>query len=114
MIRKIYLIVLLLLISAIGTLMLWSLKSHKEFSKFKSKTFQIENGWGYDILINDKIYIHQENIPAVKGKQFFQSKSEAGKTATLVVEKLKKRQLPLVKIAELDSLKIRYRAINNW
>ncbi|MEI6694498.1 MAG: DUF4907 domain-containing protein [Bacteroidota bacterium] len=52
------------------------------------------SGWCYDIYKNDKITIHQPNIPAVDGNFAFKSKEDAIKTAALVVEKLKKNIFP--------------------
>ena len=33
--------------------------------KMDYKTFHTTAGWGYDILINKKIFIHQEYIPVI-------------------------------------------------
>jgi hypothetical protein len=70
------------------------------------KAFAINNGWGYEILTNDSVYIHQANIPAVEGNRNFVTKEQALLTAQLVIEKLKKNQLPIISIEELDSLQI--------
>ena len=72
------------------------------------KTFKTENGWGYDIYISGKKYIHQEYIPVVNGNKPFVIKEDAEKTAELVKIKIKKNILPpSVTIYELDSIGIK-------
>ena len=58
------------------------------------KTFRSDGGWGYDIFINEKKYIHQEYIPAISGNKPFKSKNEAEKTAGIVKEKIRKNIIP--------------------
>lgn len=58
------------------------------------KTFPANSGWGYDIFINDKKYIHQEYIPAISGNKPFKSKNEAEITAGIVKEKIRKNIIP--------------------
>lgn len=64
------------------------------------------SGWGYDILVDHKIFIHQEDIPAVAGKKGFLTKEDAMKTAGLVVEKLVKGKQPSITKDDLTALKI--------
>ncbi|MEP7263354.1 MAG: DUF4907 domain-containing protein [Bacteroidota bacterium] len=74
---------------------------------FKS-TEQGDNGFGYDIYVNDKLYIHQPHIPAVAGNNSFASESDAKKAGEFVSEKIKKNIMPPgITISELDSLGIR-------
>jgi hypothetical protein len=71
-------------------------------------SFKTNNGWGYDIYINDKKYIHQDYIPAVNGKKSFKTKEDAEKTAVLVKNKIMKKIIPpSVTINELESLGIK-------
>ena len=58
------------------------------------KTLRSSDGWGYDIYVNSKNYIHQEYIPAISGKKPFKSKNDAEKTAGIVKEKIKKNIIP--------------------
>ncbi|MFC1734377.1 DUF4907 domain-containing protein, partial [candidate division KSB1 bacterium] len=73
---------------------------------FDIRTFQNKIlGWGYDIYINGKLYIHQPHIPAISGNRGFNSESDAKKTAAYICTKIDKTQsLPSVTIYELDSL----------
>ena len=52
------------------------------------------NTYGYEILINGKVLIRQKNIPGLPGNKGFVKKSDAIKTATLVIEKLRQGIMP--------------------
>lgn len=67
-----------------------------------------ENKWSYRILQHDTVFIQQEHIPAIKGYKYFQTKKEASNTAKLVVQKIKKNELPIITLAEVDSMGITY------
>ena len=72
-------------------------------------TFPSGNGWGYDILKEGSVYIHQTNIPAVSGNKTFSSAAEAMKIAGLMIKKMShSSKLPDVSLRELDSCGIRY------
>ena len=62
------------------------------------KVDSIENngssGWGYDILIDGKMYIHQPNIPAIMGNNGFSSEEKAREAGEFIVEKIRKNVLP--------------------
>lgn len=58
------------------------------------KTFQGENGWGYDIFIDGTQYIHQPNISALPGDRGFDSEAEAKAVAELMVKKIRDNILP--------------------
>jgi hypothetical protein len=57
--------------------------------------FKTEHGWGYDILFNDRIVIHQPMIPGKGGYDGFKSQQEAGADAQNVIETIKSGQHPL-------------------
>ena len=66
---------------------------------------KLENGWGYDIFMNNKRYIRQYLIPAVSGTYTFSTKEKALITGNFVVEKINNGIIPpYVRIRELDSL----------
>ncbi|KAA9037212.1 DUF4907 domain-containing protein [Ginsengibacter hankyongi] len=67
------------------------------------------NTYGYDISINNKLLIHQPNIPGMSGNKGFEKKSDAEKVARLVIKKLQQGMMPpTVEKKELDSLKIKF------
>jgi hypothetical protein len=65
---------------------------------------QTAYGWGYNILAGEKIYIKQEFIPVIPGKQGFKSAADALLVGNLVVKKIGANQTPAVSLHELDSL----------
>jgi Domain of unknown function (DUF4907) len=76
-----------------------------------SITFKIipgENGavgFGYDIFVDGKLYVHQPTIPAVPGNRAFSTEQKAAQAAQLVVFKIQNQILPpTVEVRELDSL----------
>ncbi len=80
------------------------------------KVFEIDTGgYGYDILINGKVYIHQDIIPAVGGYFTFSSYDKAYKTARYVAQKLANgNMLPGVTVRELDSLGVLDPAVKQY
>ena len=71
------------------------------------ETFKGDSGWGYNIFVNGKLYIHQPNIPAVNGNNGFSKEEYAVKIAQLVIEKIKNHIFPpSVCVNELDSLQV--------
>ena len=69
------------------------------------KTFRIKKGWGFDILLNNKNYIHQSNIPAINGEKPFKTKKEALKIAELMKSKICNNIIPpTITIQEINSL----------
>lgn len=75
-------------------------------------TYQIipapANTFGYDILSDNKILIHQPSRPGLPGNSGFKKKQDAEKVATLVIYKLSHNIMPpTVEKKELDSLKVK-------
>jgi len=70
------------------------------------QTFKTGIGWGYDVLTNDSVYIHQEFIPAIEGRKGFTTEAQARTIGNLALSKMKSRKLPMITLAEIDSCKI--------
>ena len=69
------------------------------------KYFESEYGWGYDIIINGKKYIHQTHLPCECGGEGFKSKEKAQIAAEFLKEKIENRERNLqISRAQLDSL----------
>ncbi len=80
----------------------------KRKNEITVRAVELQNGWGYDVLIGGNPYIHQKQIPGCEGNITFQSKEEALKVGNLVKQKiLLKKGLPAVSMEELDSLQIK-------
>lgn len=62
--------------------------------------------WGYDVLVNGKLLIHQPSMPGMPGNSGFTGKATAGKVARLVIDKMKRGEMPpTVTVEELRELK---------
>lgn len=67
----------------------------------------INNTWGYDISVGDKLMIHQLNIPGMPGNEGFKTQKAAQKVAYLVIGKMKKGEMPpSVTKEEMKKLKV--------
>lgn len=70
-----------------------------------TNVFEGENGWGYEIIMNNKPYIHQPHIPGISGINGFETKEKALKVAEFVANKIKNNIMPpTVNKSELDSM----------
>jgi hypothetical protein len=70
----------------------------------ESRVYRVMNGWGYDILVNGHVLIHQESIPVIASLRPFETKEEAEATAKLVVKKLNAGQLPSLTKTDLETI----------
>ena len=69
------------------------------------KTFKTDSGyWGYEILADKKVYIHQEIIPALDGNRPFPGKKDALKVGRAVMQKIKTQQSPTLSKEEVLTL----------
>ena len=62
------------------------------------------DGWVYDILKKDNIYIHQPFMPAVEGEVPFPDRKSAKKTGRLVIKKIRNRESPALIKEEIQSI----------
>lgn len=76
----------------------------KHANHFDSRVFKVVNGWGYDILVNDTIVIHQESVPVFENHQPFPQKEEAIQTAQIVIQKLKNGEPPSLTKFDLEKI----------
>ncbi len=64
-------------------------------------------GYGYTVMVDNRILINQPTIPGQSGNKGFDTKEKASKVAQLVIDKIKNNQMPpSVSKKELDSLDI--------
>lgn len=67
----------------------------------------LNNTWGYDIYVNNKLKIHQPNIPGNSGTTGFKTRKSAIKVAELVIKKMKAGEMPpIVTKGELKNLRV--------
>lgn len=62
----------------------------------------VNKGWGYEIYVDNKLFIRQNNIPAVNGLQHFTSKEQALKAAGIAVAKMKAGRKPIISVDDLQ------------
>lgn len=72
---------------------------------FSYKIFKTESGWGYDILVDDTLQIHQDFMPVVTEKKSFANEAQAGEAAILVIQKLKAGKNPALSRNELELIR---------
>ena len=53
-----------------------------------------ENTWGYDIMMDGKLFIHQPFAPGISGNRGFSTKEKAERAAKLVIEKINNGIMP--------------------
>ena len=77
-------------------------------TKFTWKIIDAPNHtYGYDVLDDGRLLIHQKSIPAMPGNEGFKTKADASKVAQLVIGKIKKGEMPpTVTIEEMKKLKV--------
>lgn len=71
---------------------------------YRYELFKTVDGWGYDILVNDSLQIHQDFIPAIAAKNAFPEKQQAKKAAELVILKLKSGKHPGLSQRDLENI----------
>jgi hypothetical protein len=71
------------------------------------KPISSSNGWGYEIIADGKVYIHQEFIPAIPGRHGFKTSDDAVKVGKKVVAKISANQIPpTITVDELKEMGI--------
>ena len=61
----------------------------------------------YDVYADGRLLFHQTSIPAMPGNEGFKTKGDAEKVAELVIDKIKKGEMPpTVSVEEMQKLKV--------
>jgi hypothetical protein len=109
MIKRIYIVVgVIFILIIIGFSVKTAKTDNDRMLKVESVLLSNASGWGYEILVDHKIFIHQEYVPAIVGKKTFLTKEDAMKTAGLVIEKLVRGKQPTITKNDLTVLKISF------
>lgn len=99
---------LVLLLTLIGLTILTSVLIYQRYPHYQVNVIAAQQGWGYDILNNGKVIIHQPTIPGQPGMVGFPTQALAQKVGARVVEKLSQSQaLPTLSNAELRQLGVK-------
>ena len=78
----------------------------------ESRVYVVNGGWGYDILVSKKLFIHQESVPVLQTLQPFKTKEEAELVAGLVVQKLESGHTPTLSKFDLEKILPAYLSTN--
>lgn len=70
------------------------IKNSSKTHGVKVEAYKVPEGWGYQIKVNDKIFIDQPFIPVIAGNKPFPSRSIALKAGKIVKQKLIDRKMP--------------------
>ena len=63
--------------------------------------------YGYDVFADGRLMIHQTSAPALPGNVGFKTKKDATKVALLVIDKIRKGEMPpTISIDEMKTLKV--------
>ena len=79
-------------------------KWKKEHVLVELRPIQTPQGWGYDILANGKVFIHQPTVPAIQGQHTFRTKEGALAVGQKVVDRIMQGQMPMVTTEEVQHL----------
>jgi hypothetical protein len=91
-----------LLIAAGSTIFLLAVKPAPSPKGLSYNCFKTEQGWGYDVLVNDRVILHQPFIPGKEGVNGFSTEQAAGADAQNVIEKIKSGEFPLFSHQQLQ------------
>lgn len=68
-----------------------------ETPKFEVVTFQNDSpvgGWGFDIYVDGRRYIHQPTVPVVAGVSGFETMEQSERAGGMMVTKIKEGRMP--------------------
>lgn len=101
-------IVPLLILLALIPLVYFGMQHRKKWKKehvlIELKAIQTPKGWGYDILTDGKVYIHQNIIPAIPGEYGFRTKEDALAVGQKVYDRMTTGQMPMVSAEEVRAM----------
>jgi hypothetical protein len=66
--------------------------------------YKLGSGWGYRIVLKDKVIVEQPFIPRLSGKKEFPSRKSASETGELMLERLKNHQQPVFSVDDLEKV----------
>lgn len=79
-------------------------KQLEQPAKIYIEPISLSGGWGYKIKVNKKLYIYQDQIPCVPGKELFPTRESAMAMARLVKEKILRGESPAVSKEEVEKI----------
>jgi Domain of unknown function (DUF4907) len=71
-------------------------------------SFKMRDGWGYEVLVDNKLFVHQDCIPAISSFKKFTTESEALAIGNRVVDKITHGHKPTITVQEINEAHIHY------
>jgi len=102
--HNIAIILLALAVSAGIWIIALNNNNSKKKNHLSARVFKGVKGWGYDIMLDDSIFIHQEYIPVIAANKGFTKQEDATKVASLVLQKLQQNKLPTLTTFDLQQI----------
>jgi len=93
-------IILALFTVILGVLITLAARGHF----YEVELYKNGDGWGYDILKKDKVYIQQPFMPAIEGEVPFPDRKSAKKTGRLVIKKIRNHKSPAITKEEINAI----------
>lgn len=98
---------LLLLLAGLAVATAYQVYNRQQ-PRYQVQVIKTPDGWGYDILNRDKIFIHQPTIPGAPGMVAFSTQEQARRVGERVVEKIEQTEaLPTLTNEELRQLGVK-------
>ncbi|GAC1452859.1 MAG: hypothetical protein NVSMB7_15590 [Chitinophagaceae bacterium] len=72
------------------------------------RALKMNDGWGYEVLVDNKVYIHQDCIPAISSFKKFTTESEALLMGNRVVDKIKHGHKPIITLQDINDMHIHF------
>ena len=95
---------IVLSIAAVLSVFIFFIPKKEKLPAITSRVISSGSGWGYEILVNDKLFIRQESIPVLNGDKGFTEPGQAQQTAQLIINKMKSGQPPTVTTFDLQRI----------
>jgi len=102
--RRYNIIIIALAVAISFAILISPCNKYRHASSYESFVYPVNKGWGYDILVKDSVFIHQESIPALEGNKPFITKAQAREAASKVISKLKKGESPSFSRSEIERI----------
>ena len=103
--KKTYFLLLGLLVALVYIAFRYN-EVNQDTTGLHTEVLQVNDGYGYKILYDDKVLVKQDFIPAIQGKKSFKSEKEAMLVGNMVLRKIEKGEDPYISISELKDLQI--------
>jgi hypothetical protein len=97
-------LVIIILGIAVGAAVVYFFQNKKETQQLSYQLFKTDKGWGYDILVNKTVYIHQDNVPVINRSKGFDTQQQAQQAAMLVINKVKVKKAPVLDKSEVENI----------